>query len=41
LLIGHAIGRASERRLAETPVRDYQPAAQVLARRFAGAHESA
>jgi len=41
LLIGYAIGRASERRLAETPVRDYQPTAQVLARRFAGVDEHA
>ena len=41
LLIGYAIGRASDRRSAETPVRDYQPAAHVLARRFAGADESA
>jgi uroporphyrin-III C-methyltransferase len=37
LLIGWAIGRASERILAETPIRDYEAPAQLLTRRFAGA----
>jgi uroporphyrin-III C-methyltransferase len=40
-LIGQAIGRASERILAETPIRDYVAPAQVLARRFAGIDKSA
>ncbi len=35
LLIGHAIGRASGRKLEEAPVRDFETPAQVLARRFA------
>jgi uroporphyrin-III C-methyltransferase len=40
LLIGQAIGRASERILAETPIRDYEAPAQLLMRRFAGAESA-
>jgi uroporphyrin-III C-methyltransferase len=40
LLIGQAVGRARERVLAETPVRDFEAQAQVLARRFAGVDEN-
>lgn len=40
LLIGQAIGRASERILAEAPVRDYQAPAELPARRFAAAESA-
>jgi len=41
LLVGQAIGRASERILAESPIRDYEAPTQVLARRFAAVDEGA
>ena len=40
LLIGYSIGRATERTLAATPIRDYEAPAQLLTRRFAGAESA-